>query len=110
MVPKLRPGQWRCPNGRCPAEDESWDDLKDVVSTDPLYQNEGGVSITSRLRSSVLSQDMNIIEQPQDQGQEEVVESPLVPFDNVLVPTDVTPTAEITIPDDHDAKDEVSLL
>ena len=53
---------------------------------------------------------MNIIEQPQDQGQEEVVESPLVPFDNVLVPTDVTPTAEITIPDDHDAKDEVSLL
>ena len=100
-------------NGDVPmegAEDESWDDLKDVVSSDPLYQNEGGVSITSRLRSSILSQDMNIIEQSQEQGQDEVEESPLIPFDNVLVPTDVTPTAEIAIPDGYDAKDEVSLL
>merc|ERR1711966_275306 len=73
-------------------EDETWNDLKDVVSSDPLYQTEGGVSITSRLRSSVLSQDMNT-----EQDQVEVEESPLVLFDNVLVPTDVTPTDEITI-------------
>ena len=99
-------------NGDVPmeGEDETWDDLKDVVSSDPLYQTEGGVSITSRLRSSVLSQDMNIVEQSQEQDQVEVEESPLVLFDNVLVPTDVTPTDEIAIIDDYDAKDEVSLL
>ena len=62
------------------------------------------------LRSSVLSQDMNIVEQSQEQDQVEVEESPLVLFDNVLVPTDVTPTDEIAIIDDYDAKDEVSLL
>jgi len=90
-------------------EDETWDDLKDVVSSDPLYQTEGGVSITSRLRSSVLSQDMNIVQHSQEQGQDEVEEPPLVPFGNIIVPTDVTPTDEITIPD-YDAKDEVSLL
>ena len=87
-------------------EDETWNDLKDVVSSDPLYQIEGGVSITSRLRSSVLSQDMNIVQQ----SQVELEESPLVPFGNIIVPTDVTPTDEIAIIDDYDAKDEVSLL
>lgn len=53
---------------------------------------------------------MNIVEQSQEQDQVEVEESPLVLFDNVLVPTDVTPTDEIAIIDDYDAKDEVSLL
>ena len=91
-------------------EDETWDDLKDVVFSDPLYQTEGGASITSRLCSSVLSQDMNIVQQSQEQGQDELEESPLVPFGNIIVPTDVTPTDEIAIIDDYDAKDEVSLL
>lgn len=91
-------------------EDETWDDLKDVVSSDLLYQTEGEVSITSRLRSSILSQDANIVEQSQEQDLVEVEESPLVLFDNVLVPTDVTPTYDIAIINDCDAIDEVSLL
>merc|ERR1711966_563306 len=76
-------------NGDVPmeGEDETWNDLKDVVSPDPLYQTEGGVSITSRLRSSVLSQDMNIVEQSQEQDQVEVEEPPLVPIGNIIVPT-----------------------
>mmetsp|Transcript_19947 Transcript_19947/g.57299 ORF Transcript_19947/g.57299 Transcript_19947/m.57299 type:complete len:1755 (+) Transcript_19947:297-5561(+) len=124
-------------NGDVPmegAEDESWDDLKDVVSSDSSYNNDGGPSITSRLRSSVPSQEMNNIEQSQEQGEDDVEESSVVPVENVLGPIDVTPidavmvvagdvetseeakmeqsiiSSEITIPNGYDARDEVSLL
>jgi len=136
-----RDGRWypsyALDNGDVPmegAEDESWDDLKDVVSSDSSYKNDSGASFTSRLRSSVPSQEMNNIEQSQDQGQDDVEESSVVPVKNVLGPIDVTPidavmvvagdvetseeakmeqsiiSSEITIPDGYDAKDEVSLL
>ena len=49
-------------NGDVPMEgtvDESWNDLKDVVPSNVSTQNDGGLSVTSRLRSSVPSQETN---------------------------------------------------
>ena len=49
-------------NGDVPMEgtvDESWNDLKDVVSSDASMQNDGGLSLTSRLQSSNPSQEVN---------------------------------------------------
>ena len=52
-------------NGDVPMEgtvDESWNDLKDVVSSNVSTHIDGGLSVTSRLRSSVPSQEANQVD------------------------------------------------
>jgi len=50
------------------AEDEAWDDLKDVVSSDSSYQDDDG-SILSRLRSSAQTVQRENNEQPNEDAE-----------------------------------------
>ena len=136
-----RDGRWypsyALDNGDVPMEgtvDESWNDLKDVVSSNASAQNDGAPSITSRLRSSVPSQEANeaagrpqenqenssdedsviIVEETPEQraiadmeeSDEDDVEGPeYVKTESSII------SSEITIPEGYNVKqDEVSLL
>ena len=126
-------------NGDVPMEgtvDESWTDLKDVVSSNASAQNDGGLSLTSRLRSSIPSQEANqaglsqedqeyssdedsviiIEEKPEqrtnemDADMEESDEVDGESSEQIKVESSII-SSEITIPEGFNVKqDEVSLL
>eukprot|EP00562_Extubocellulus_spinifer_P002067 CAMPEP_0178481756 /NCGR_PEP_ID=MMETSP0696-20121128/6379_1 /TAXON_ID=265572 /ORGANISM="Extubocellulus spinifer, Strain CCMP396" /LENGTH=1859 /DNA_ID=CAMNT_0020109245 /DNA_START=170 /DNA_END=5749 /DNA_ORIENTATION=+ len=70
-----RDGRWypshepdRGDDEKMDAEDEAWDDLKDVVSSDSSYQDDDG-SILSRLRSSAQTVQRENNEQPNEDAE-----------------------------------------